>query len=283
MTPSTSRFAPLRSVLPGPRASCYCRRGSRPATTRATTPASSESRRSPPLTAVAEVLITRNTKPQADRDIDLTAEPDMTPSPSAFPQSTWCSRRETGAPEWASPARRVARIVSQEYPLAVNDGVPGSLVGGESHAPSPRSSSGISLQPIRCACERSPRRWASRRPRKRAMHAQDAPSDCRGRVYRDRGDALCDGRPAVAHSVRSGRIDVHLALRVGRVRSTHGLAGRRPFAIAGGDEPAGVREFDATFAMLKAAPYRARLARTFDASPTRLVHLLRPGSPVAVM
>ena len=36
-------------------------------------------------------------------------------------------------------------------------------------------------------------------------------------------------------------------------------------AIAGGDEPAGVREFDATFAMLKAAPYRARLARTFDA------------------
>lgn len=36
-------------------------------------------------------------------------------------------------------------------------------------------------------------------------------------------------------------------------------------AIAGGDEPAGVREFDATFAMLRAAPYRARLAQTFDA------------------
>lgn len=36
-------------------------------------------------------------------------------------------------------------------------------------------------------------------------------------------------------------------------------------AIAGGDEPAGVREFDPTLAMLRTAPYRARLARTFDA------------------
>lgn len=36
-------------------------------------------------------------------------------------------------------------------------------------------------------------------------------------------------------------------------------------AIAGGDEPPAAREFDATLALLRAAPYRARLARTFDA------------------
>ncbi|HEY2732845.1 MAG TPA: hypothetical protein VGI70_02625, partial [Polyangiales bacterium] len=59
-------------------------------------------------------------------------------------------------------------------------------------------------------------------------------------------------------------------------------------AIAGGEEPVGVREFDGTFAMLRAAPYRARLARTFDAyadtwttPPQRAWTPLPPGTPCA--